>query len=50
MGVFTFGKDMVEAGAMLHPRTVDLQNWYQVYSLFTFSADKDKLRERVGDR
>jgi len=45
---FTFGKDMVEAGAMLHSRTVDLENWYLVYSVFTFDSDKDKLRDRVG--
>ena len=47
--LFTFGKDQVEAGAMLHSRTVDLENWYQVYSVFTFDSDKDKLRARVGD-
>ncbi len=50
VGLFTFGKDMVEAGAMLHPRTVDLENWYLVYSVFTFDSDKDKLRKRVGER
>ena len=50
MGLFTFGKDMVDAGAILHPRTVDLENWYLVYSAFTFDSDKDKLRQRVGDR
>ena len=47
MEQFTFGKDMVEAGAILHGRTVDLENWYQVYSVFTFDSDKDALRDRV---
>jgi hypothetical protein len=45
---FTFGKDMVDAGALLFSRTVDQENWYLVYSVFTFESDKDKLRQRVG--
>jgi len=48
MQLMTFGKDMVEAGVILHPRTVNTADWYRVYSAFTFDSDKRALRERVG--
>ncbi len=48
MGIFSFGKDQVEAAALLFPRVVDQQDWYRVYGVFTFDSDKDKLRARVG--
>ena len=48
MGLMTFGKDMIEVGALLYPRTVNPQDWYQVYSVLTFDSDKQALRQRVG--
>lgn len=48
LGIFSFGKDQVEAGAVLFPRVVDEEEWYRVYGAFTFDSDKDKLRARVG--
>lgn len=49
MGLFDFDSDKVEAAAMLYPRVIDTANWYQVYSELSFEADKDALRERVGE-
>lgn len=49
MGLFTFGRDQVEAAAMLHDQVVDPDNWHRVYTVFKFSTDADKLRTRVGD-
>ena len=48
MGLFTFGRDRVEAAAMLD-RVVDPDNWHRVYTVFKFNTDADKLRTRVGD-
>ncbi len=48
MGAMTFGKDKVEAAAMLHPRVLDLENWYRVYGVLTFDSEKQELRKRVG--
>lgn len=49
MGLFSFGRDQVEAAAHLHAKVADPENWYRVYSVFKFSTDADRLRERVGD-
>lgn len=49
MHTFDFGRDKVEAAAMLHEAVVDRENWYQVYSALTFGSDQRKLRERVGE-
>lgn len=48
MGAMSFGKDKVEAAAVLHPRVIDLENWYRVYGALTFDSEKEELRKRVG--
>ncbi|MCO4771683.1 MAG: DUF4476 domain-containing protein [Deltaproteobacteria bacterium] len=48
MEAMSFGDDKVEAAAMLHGRTVDLENWYRVYGALTFDSNKNELRKRVG--
>ncbi len=48
MGAMTFGKDKVEAATLLHPRVIDLENWYRVYGMLTFDSEKQELRERVA--
>ncbi len=45
---FSFDSYQVDAAAMLHGRTVDLENWYRVYDSLTFSSSKRELRQRVG--
>jgi len=48
VGKFSFDSYQVDAAAMLHGRTVDLENWYRVYDSLTFSSSKRELRRRVG--
>ncbi len=48
VGLFDFGDDKVSAAAMLYPRLVDPENFYQVYGAFDFDSDKEELRERLG--
>jgi len=50
MGVFTFGRDQVEAAATLHDHVVDPERWPRVYTVFKFTSDADALRARVEDR
>lgn len=50
MGLFTFGRDQVEAAAMLHDHVVDREQWHRVYTVFKFTSDADSLRARVEDR
>jgi hypothetical protein len=45
---FKFDNDKVEAAVVMHPRVVDLQNWFKVHDAFTFDSSKDELRQRVG--
>lgn len=45
----TFSSGKVDLAVDLHRRTVDVENWYQVYSTLTFSGDKDELRRRLGE-
>jgi hypothetical protein len=45
---FVFGKGQGEAAILLHPRLVDPANFYQVLGVFTFDADKDKVRQALG--
>jgi len=45
--LFTFGKDQVEAGAILHPKVIDKKNFFNVYQVFTFDSDKAALRQKV---
>lgn len=49
MGWFNFGKDKVEAAAILHPHVIDSSDWYQVYSSLNFESDKRALRQKIGD-
>jgi hypothetical protein len=48
MELMSFGDQKVEAAALLHSHTVDLENWYRVYGALTFDSNKDALRQRVG--
>lgn len=48
MDAMTFPNDKVEAAALMHPRTLDIENWYRVYSKLTFDSNKNELRKRVG--
>ena len=45
--LFTFGKDQVEAGAILYPKVIDKKNFFNVYQVFTFDSDKAALRQKV---
>lgn len=49
LGFFSFGRDQVEAAAALYAHVADPSSWNRVYSVFKFSTDADRLRERVGD-
>ncbi|MBU0741214.1 DUF4476 domain-containing protein [bacterium] len=46
--LFTFSDGRIGAAVTLYPRTIDVENWFQVYGEFTFDSDKDELRERLG--
>jgi hypothetical protein len=48
VGRFAFSSYQVDAAALLHARTLDLENWFQVYDALTFSSSKSELRRRVG--
>lgn len=48
IGAFDFPDRQVEVAVMLYPRTVDQQNWFRVYDVFTFSSHKDEVRRRLG--
>jgi hypothetical protein len=45
---FSFADGKVEAAKALHPRLVDPENFFQVYELLPFEADRKKLREAVA--
>lgn len=49
MQVFSFDSEKVEAAAVLYPKVLDRQNFYQVYADFTFDSDRQKLRQRVTE-
>lgn len=49
MQALNFDDDRVEAAAIMHPRVVNKDEWYTVYSGLGFSSSRDKLRARVGD-
>jgi hypothetical protein len=46
--LYTFSDEKIEAAVALYPRTIDAENWFQVYQEFTFDSDKDELRDRLG--
>jgi len=46
--LFAFSKGKVEVVAVCKPRMVDPQNGYQLYSHFTFTGDKEKVRSILG--
>ena len=47
MGLFSCGRDQVEAAAMLHDHVVDPDRWSLVYGVFKFTSDAEALRARV---
>jgi hypothetical protein len=48
MGQMSFSSNKVDVGAELYGRTVDRENWYQVFAALTFDSDKQELRRRTG--
>ncbi len=48
LDLFSFDNDKVEAAVVMHPRVVDMENWFRVHDAFTFDSSKDELRKRVG--
>lgn len=42
--IFNFDENKLEAAKTLYPRTVDKENFYKVYSAFTFSGSKEELK------
>ena len=49
MQVFSFDSEKVEAAAILYPKVLDRENFYQAYADFTFDSDRQKLRQRVTE-
>lgn len=45
---FAFSNDKLEAIRILWPRVLDRNNSFQLYEMFTFSSDKEKLRRIIG--
>ncbi|XXF77123.1 DUF4476 domain-containing protein [Myxococcaceae bacterium GXIMD 01537] len=45
---FQFSSDQLEVVRILWPRTLDRENGFQLQSSFTFSSDKQKLREIIN--
>ena len=48
MSALTFGDAQVDVGVMLYRRTVDQENFFQVYEVLTFDSERDDLRSRLG--
>lgn len=46
--LMTFSDAKIDIAVFLRRRTVDPENFYLVYQSMTFSSDKDKLRQRIG--
>lgn len=46
--LFTFSDGKVEAGVILYPQVIDIENWYRVYGAYTFDSDKEELRRKLG--
>jgi hypothetical protein len=46
--LFDFSSDRVEACVAIHPRLVDPENFYQLYSAFDFESDKEEVRKKLG--
>ncbi len=44
----SFGKDRVEALALLHPRLVDPENFHTLFSLLAHGSDRAALEKRLG--
>jgi hypothetical protein len=49
MGTTAFGGEKVQIAALMHPRVVDMNNWFTVYGALTFDSEKTELRRLVGD-
>ncbi len=45
--LFDFDKDRVEAAAILYPRTLDRDNFYQVQKAMEFEQGREALRKRI---
>jgi len=49
LSVFDVEKDKLDAAKMLYPRVIDKNNFFKVYAVFKFQADKEELREWVDN-
>ncbi len=47
MTQFSFADGKVEAAALMHPKLIDPENFFQVYGQLKFESDKRKLRQRI---
>ncbi len=46
--MLTFTSDKKDIAVALYDSVCDYNNWYMVYSLFTFSSDIREIKERIG--
>ena len=47
MQLFAFSSDQVDVADALFDRTVDPENWFELYGLLTFRSHRDDLRSRT---
>ncbi len=45
-----FSEERIEAGRILYPRVVDIENWSVVYGAFDFKGDAQRLEETLPPR
>ncbi|MBU0553509.1 DUF4476 domain-containing protein [Myxococcota bacterium] len=45
--VFSFSKSRIKALVMIYPRLVNPEDAFQLYDVFDYSSDRDKLREKI---
>jgi hypothetical protein len=50
MKQFSFADGKVEAAALMHPKLVDPESFFQVYGQLKFESDKRKLRQRIAEQ
>ena len=46
--LLSFDSDKIEVAVMLYPNVGDKENWYQVYSLFSFSSSGNEIEKRIS--
>jgi hypothetical protein len=43
-----FSSSRVESAVLMYPRVVDQDNFYQIFSAFTFQMPKEEVRRRLA--